>query len=179
MMIEVIDRKTMVKMMALILCKISYDNDDYIVFSVKRDKIEANIFLCKIVRNSQGLTMDVDFVNGEKEVIESVIQRLLNNVDKVKLMKEGFSLSDDVVLSGSQYYDIDKCYVSTVSLDKIKELISFYDLSVKNMILDRPVLDVKEDKKVFNEGALLNIVLIIFGIIVIIFSLVVVIYTLL
>ena len=105
-MIEVIDKDTMVKMMALILCGIRYEKNTYVVFAIRRDKIGANLFVSKVTKNSSGLTMDDCFSNGEKEVVDGIVQKFLNHVPREELENSGFVIIDDILLSGIQYYDI-------------------------------------------------------------------------
>ena len=77
-MIEVIDRDTNQKMIAMILCSICYRGDCYLIYCIRREKDDANLFVSKLVQNSQGYVMDSNFLNGEKEVLDNIVQRLLN-----------------------------------------------------------------------------------------------------
>ena len=47
-MVEVIDQDSAVKMMALVLCGVLYDNNTYVVFAIRRDKIDANLFVARL-----------------------------------------------------------------------------------------------------------------------------------
>ena len=96
-MIEVIDRDTMVKMMALILCGIRYEKNTYVVFAIRRDKIDANLFVSKVTKNSSGFTMDDCFSNGEKEVVDCIVQKFLNHVPREELENSGFVIIDDIM----------------------------------------------------------------------------------
>lgn len=167
-MIEVIDKDSDVKMMALLLCGILYGECRYVIFAIRRDKIDANLFVSKLVKNSNGYVIDTDFQNGEKEVMDSVVQRLLNHESREKIKENGFLILDDISLEGTQYYDVEKCYVSSVPLICIKELMKYYSF-IRESLFEQPILDVQEDKRIFNEGFFSNIILILFGIIVIIF----------
>ena len=172
-MIEVMDHETSVKLMALILCGIRYDGNLYVVFSIRRHKNDVNLFVSKVIQNSQGLVMDFRFANGEKEVMEKVVMDLINHVSREKLLEQGFVIVDDIQLSGSQVYDIHQCYVSSITLDYLKDMMKYYSF-IREDIFEKPVLDVVEEKKVLNDGSFLNILLILFGIFVIIFCVVVV-----
>lgn len=175
-MIEVIDRDTMVKMMALILCGIRYEKNTYVVFAIRRDKIDANLFVSKVTKNSSGFTMDDCFSNGEKEVVDGIVQKFLNHVPREELENSGFVIIDDILLSGIQYYDINKCYVSTVPLIKVKEMMKYYSF-IRETIFEQPILDVQEDRRIFNEGYIGNLFLILLGIGVIVFCVFVVMMT--
>lgn len=175
-MVEVIDQDSAVKMMALVLCGVLYDNNTYVVFAIRRDKIDANLFVARLEKNSKGYVIDTKFKNGEKEVMDSVVKRLLNHDTKEKFEGDGFSILDDISLEGTQYYDINSCYVSSVPLIRIKEMMKYYSF-IRESLFEQPILDVKEDKRIFNEGFFSNILLILFGILVIVFCVFVLIKT--
>lgn len=162
-MVEVIDSDTGAKMMAMIFAGVQYDGEKYVVYCVRREKEDANVFVSRLVRNSQGYAMDHEFRNGEKEVMEGILQRILNKESKDCLAKDGIQLFLDFELSGILYYDINLCYVSTVQVSFLKECMIYYEL-VDKRVLERPVVEVKEDHHFFNEGFVGNLFLIFFGI---------------
>lgn len=168
-MIEVIDKESNQKMMALILCGICYRGDCYLIYCIRRDKEEANLFVSKLIRNSQGYVMDFNFENGEKQVLDVLIQRLLNKEKMDVLENDGFTIMKDVHLDGIQYFAINTCYVSTVSRSVIKDCLIYYEL-VSEKMFDQPVVEVVEDKRKFNEGFVSNIALIVFGVVLVVFS---------
>ena len=158
------------KKMAMVMCEVTYDNDRYIVYCIYRGKMEVNIFVSKLVISSDGYTFNNRFKNGEKEVIDSVIKRIINKED---ISSDGFSISNNVKLSDINRFDLEECYVATINKRVIKDVMVYYNL-VNEKTFDKPVVDVIDDNKVFNEGFVGNIFLIIFGIVVIIFCVVVV-----
>lgn len=168
-MIEIIDQETEKKIMAMILCSICYKGDCYIIYAIQRDKGEANVFVSKLVKNSRGYVMNHWFANGEKESLEKMVQRFLNRESREVLEGDGFSILDDIVLDELNYFDIKKCYISTVSKSLIKDCLIHYGL-VNERIFEQPVVEVVEDKRKFNEGFASNIVLIVFGIFIVAFS---------
>ena len=168
-MIEIIDIDTNRKMMAMIICSICYKGDFYILYTIRRDKDDANVFVSKLVRNSQGYAMDSNFENGEKEVLDNIVQRFLNRESKEVLESDGFSILDNIVLNEKKYFDINRCYISTVSRNLIKNCLIHYGL-VNSKIFEQPVVEVLDDKRKFNEGFVSNIALILFGIFIVIFS---------
>ena len=97
--------------------------------------------------------------------MDGVVKRVIN---KEKLDKDGFVISNDIELSDINYFDIDKCYVSTISKKHIKGIMVFYKLITKKT-LERPIVEIVDDEKFFNDGFLGNIFLILFGVGVIIF----------
>lgn len=169
-MVEIIDIDTGTKMIAMIFGSVKYDKEKYVIYCVRREKDDANVFVSKLVQNSQGYAIDHEFRNGEKEVIEGIIQRILSKVSKDSLEKDDIQLFSDFDLIGVNYFDIKKCYVSTVSIDFIKECMIHYGL-VSERVLDRPVIEVKDEKKKFNEGFVSSLLLILLGISLIGFSL--------
>lgn len=158
------------KKMAMVMCEVTYDNDRYVVYCIDRGKMEVNIFVSKLVISSDGYTFNNRFKNGEKEVIDNVIKRIINKED---ISKDGFSISNNVNLSDINRFDLEECYVATINKRVIKEVMIHYNL-VNDKVFEKPVVDVVDDKKVFNEGFVGNIFLIVFGIVVIMFCIVVV-----
>ena len=168
---EIIDEKNQIKMMALLICGISYGEEKYLVFSVKRTKDEANIFVSKLVNVSDGMAIDSHFKNGEKDVLDDIVKRILNQENEEVLNKDGFTLIKDVSLTDINSFDVDACYVSTVEEMVVKRCLSFYNI-VTNGTLDSPVIEVKDDKRKLNQGAFLNIFFIIFGVIVVVLGII-------
>ena len=172
-MVEVMDRVTLKKLMAMILCGIRSQESSYLIYCVRRNKEDVNIFVSKLIKGSLGYVIDSNFLNGEKEVLDNIVKRLLNKEIMESLEKNGFSIIDKVELDSSLSFDIDKCYVSTVNRGLIKECLIFYDL-VNESMFNQPIVKVVDDKRIFNEGFASSIVLIIFGGIVLLFSIFVV-----
>lgn len=168
-MVEVMDRKTKHKMMMMVMCGITYQSDSYLVYSIRRDKTSANVFVSKLIKGSLGYLIVDDFSNGEKEVLDNVVKRMLNKEIKEELESDGFKIIKDIEMDNNISFDIDNCYVSTVSRDLIKECLIYYNL-VNESMFNRPVVEVVEEKSKFNEGFASSMVLIVFGIIIILFS---------
>lgn len=168
-MIEIIDQETNKKVMAIVLCSICYKGDCYIVYAIQRDNSDANIFVSKLVKNSQGYVMANDFDNGEKESLDKIVQRFLNMESKDVLKSDGFYILNDIILDEINYFDINKCYVSTAKKSLIKNCLIHYDL-VSEKLFEQPIVEVVDDKRIFNEGFVSNIVLIVFGVLILVFS---------
>jgi len=169
-MIEIIDSNSQKKMLAMVIADIEYMDDRYIIYAIDRGNGEANIFVSKLVVMSEGYTFSSDFANGEKVLLDKIIKKVINKED---IEKDGFVISNKVSLSEVNYFDIDKCYVATVTKKIIKDIMIFYKL-VTDKTLEGPVVEIVEDKRVFNEGFVVNIFLVVLGFIVIILSIVVV-----
>lgn len=171
-MVEMIDQDTLSKLMAMIMCGVQYDKKRYIIYAVQREKEDVNVFVSKLVQNSQGMVMDYQFENGEKETLEKIIQRIFNKEPADILAKDGISLFRNFKLSDINYFDIEQCYVTTVLTSFIKDCMIHYQLLDKQA-LAVPKVEVMESKKKFNEGFISNLVLIILGITLIIFCIVI------
>ena len=172
-MVEIIDKSTGQKMMMMTLCGICYRNDCYLIYCIRRDKEEANIFVSKLLKGSMGYLLCNNFENGEKEVIDQLVKRILNKDRRELLERDGFTILDRVDLDSSLEFDIEACYVATTSRSLIKECLLYYNL-ISEEKLQQPTVEVTVDNRKFNEGFVSSIVLIIFGITILIFSIVVI-----
>ena len=172
-MVELMDGNTNHKMMAMVVVGLQYQDSSYLIYSIRRDKETANIFVSKMLKGSMGYVIENDFDNGEKEVLDGIIKRILNKDSKEELENDGFILIKDIDLDSNLVFDINKCYVSTVNRSLIKDCLIFYGL-VSEKIFEQPIVEVKDDKRLFNEGGASSIVLIIFGVVVLIFSCIVI-----
>lgn len=169
MMVEVIDRKTAHKMMMMVLCGICYQDTCYLVYCIRRDKENANVFVSRLIKGSMGYIINDDFDNGEKEVLDNVVKRLLNK-EKMKLLEyNGYTILKDINMDSNISFDMDKCYVCTVTRGLIKDCLIYYDL-VNESLFNQPVVEVIEDKRKFNESFASSIVLIVFGVFILIFA---------
>ena len=169
-MIEIIDSGSQNKMLAMVIANIKYMDDSYVIYGVDRGNGEANVFVSKLVVMSEGYTFSHAFDNGEKEFLEKLVKRIINKDD---IEKDAFKISNDMVLSEVNYFDIDRCYVATIDKKIIKDIMIFYKL-VTEKTLEKPVVEIVEDKRVFNEGFVGNLFLIILGLVVVVFSIVVI-----
>ncbi len=165
---ELIDAKNDMKMMVMVMGGIQYGDDSYVVYSIRRDEKDANIFVSRLIQTSGGYKIDNDFKNGEKEVLDKVIQRIISKEAIISLENDGFKFIKNIELVGVNYFDIDLCYVATVPRKLVKDCLIFYDL-VNESVFQSPVVDVKEDKRLFNEGFVGNLFLVIFGIFILVF----------
>ena len=169
-MIEIIDSSSQNKMLAMVIANVKYMDDNYVIYGVDRGNGVANIFVSKLVVMSEGYTFNHEFENGDKELLDRLVKRIIN---KDNIENDGFVISNDIVLGELNYFDVNKCYVATVSKKMIKDVMIFYKL-VTEKTLEKPVAKVIEDKRIFNEGFAGNIFLILLGVVVIVFSIIVV-----
>lgn len=164
-MIELIDDSNR-KIMVMPFCTVSYSEYKYFIYCTRRVNDEINIFFSKIIKTSEGDALSNEFVNGEKEIIEKVIKKMLSNEDISKLEKDDFKINNDITLEGIQRFDFNICYITTIPLKKVKECMIFYNL-VKKDYFSTPTIEVL-DESYFNKGFISNIGLIILGIVVLI-----------
>lgn len=174
MMVELIDVSSNKKVMALLLFKIKYENDVYVVYSIKRNSEEVNLFVSLLVKNSQGYCMDHSFSNGQKNIIDSIVHKLVNKVSLEAINEMGYEISKEIKLGDINYFDIEECYITTIPKNLFMDFLEFYDISRKEDLV-RPIITVKKSKSQFNEGFVQNVALIILGIALVIFCLVIII----
>ena len=163
-MYELIDENNNMKLMALIICTFNYGDTPYCLYSIERDKEEDNLFISRIVKNSQGYTLDNNFKNGEKEALEDIVADFLSKVSPEQLKEQGFILND-ITITGINKFNYKKCYITTYKKDLLKECMLHYNLEVPNNNI--PLVKVKKSKTI-NKGNYEGIILIIIGIITII-----------
>lgn len=162
-MIEIIDEGSNRKFMALIICGIEYGNNMYVMYSVKREKDEDNIFISKLVRNSEGYTMDNDFHGGEKEAMDDVVTSILNKDNIELLASNRIKLFHDIKIVGVNRFSVRCCYVTTYNRNLIKEVMINYgliDIDENKTVIE----EVLPEKKVFSRGSISSLFLIAFGI---------------
>ena len=169
-MFELTVKNTNIKMPGKIIASINYGNNPYCIYSAKRSKEEDNIFVSKIVKNSQGYTLDDNFTGGEKEALDNVINSILNKESLDSLKELGVEFID-LKPSGINVFDEKKCYVTTYNSSLLEECLLNYNL-VK--IENKPIVKMKKSKPV-NKGNIGSIALIIFGLLTIIICLIMII----
>ena len=166
---EFIDENNQIKMMGLVICGIRYLDNEYLFYSIKRDNDEANLFVSKLVHTSSGYVIHHDFSNGEKDVLSKVVQRLISKENINAINNDGFQILSNIEIEDSNSYNVDKCYVASVSVSLVKDCLKYYNL-VNDSLLHSPEVNVKDDSKNFNEGFVGNVFLIFFGVFVLVLS---------
>ena len=127
-MIEIIDRATMQKMMAMIVCGLCYQGDCYLIYCIRRNNEEANVFVSKLIKGSMGYVIDTDFSNGEKEVLDGTINRILNKESREKvidivsaLLAQANAVSQSNIDSNNDVIDADFVENTSKSIDETDE----------------------------------------------------------
>lgn len=63
---------------AKIICKFTVDGNDYVLYSIKRDEKNVNLFASKLVNNSDGTSNFVDIDDDtERSKINEVVKELI------------------------------------------------------------------------------------------------------
>lgn len=166
-MIELVDKISGRKMIAVLICGIHYDEVDYVLYGIERGEGEVNLFLSKLIKNSSGYVMDDEFENGEKEAFDDIVSDIINQKPIESIKDKGFTFFKDFSLELGNSFDSEKCYVTTNTKKLIKDVMIFYKFISKDMF-NGPVVSVAEDKKYFSEGSVSSGVLILLGIIVLV-----------
>ena len=164
-MIELIDIDGNIKFMSLIICGINYGNQDYVIYSIKRDEEEDNIFVSKLVKSSSGSAMDNNFSGGEKEALEDVVKSIISkdNIDVLK--SKGIALNKDIDLVKINKFSVMNCYVTTVRRSLVREIMSNYglfDSSKKKTVVK------ERDVSYFSKNNFPVLLLIILGVVVVV-----------
>lgn len=168
-MIEIIDVDGNIKFMSLIICGIKYGEDYYVIYSIKRDSDYDNIFVSKLVRNSEGYVMDNDFSGGEKEALDEAISLILNKENVNVLRDKGISIIKNIKLGKVNKFSVTGCYVTTYKRSLIKECMINYGL----LDVNREVPKVREKEvSYFSKGNISIFALIGFGIVILVFCIV-------
>ncbi len=171
---EFLESNEGIKMMSMVICGIQYQDEKYLIYSILRNHSEVNLFVSRLVLTSTGYSCSSSFSNGEKEVLDSVVEKIISKVPLSFLEEDGYSLLNDIELTDSLSFDKDISYVSTISKSQLKDIFSFYHLNHED-VLESPTIKIKDDKGLFNKGSFLSILLVLFGLFVLVMSIYIVI----
>jgi hypothetical protein len=159
---EIFDVDSELKMIGRVICGIEFGDELYVMYAIKRNEGEDNIFVSRLVVNSEGYTMDNNFSNGEKAVIDSVILRIINKDSIEWLNEDKIKLINDINLGKINKFSMDRCYVGSYGRNVINDIMSNYGLLDERVV---PVVKVMEGKTKIDFE---NLALVIFGVLVLI-----------
>ena len=169
-MLELIDIDGNIKFMSYVLCYINYGEELYVIYSIKRDLEDDNIFVSKLVNSSTGYAMDNNFSAAEKGALDNVVASILNKDSIDKLSTQGIKFVDDIKLSEINKFSVTKCYVTTFKRRLVKDCMINY-----NLVRDNKVSVVKEKSvSYFSKNNFPIVLLIVFGIMVILVAIIVI-----
>lgn len=166
-MLEIVDKDNNVKMVAFIICGIKYGDSMYVIYSLKRDSNDDNIFVSRVEKNSDGYVMDDDFVGGEKEAIDGVVANIINKISSEELDNRGIRIIRDIKLAGINKFSISDCYVTTYRRSLIKEVMVNYGLLDLNN--DKKVIVSEKNISSFSSGSVLSVFLVGLGVFILVF----------
>ena len=172
-MIELIDVDGNIKFMGNIITGIKYGNELYVMYSINRDIDNDNLFVSKLVNNSNGYVMDNSFSGGEKGAMDDVIISILSKESMDKLKNKGIEFVNDISLDDINRFSVTNCYVTTYKKNLISDCINYYGFSVNNNKTNTIVKE--KDVSYFSENNRPSVYLILLGILVIIVSIIVII----
>ena len=121
---------------ANIICSVDIDGSDYVVYSIERDEGNDNVFISKLIKNTDGTSnmMNIDD-KDEKERLNNVIKELITysiNSDDDKT-NGSVTLSDgkvvkisSVLFNKEQHISVNKTYITTVKKSVTKASENFY-----------------------------------------------------
>ena len=163
-MLELIDTDGNIKFMCSILCYINYGEQLYVIYSIKRDSEDDNIFVSKLVNSSDGYSMDSNFSADEKCALDDVVAAILNKDSVDKLSEKGIKFVNDINLSKINKFSVTRCYVTTFKRRLVKECMINY-----NLINSKKKVSVVREKEVsyFSKNNFPIVLLIVFGIVII------------
>ena len=170
-MLELIDVDGDIKFLSSIFCYINYGNSLYVIYSIKRDSDNDNLFVSKLVNSSDGYTMDNNFSGGEKEALDDVIASILNKDSISSLEEKGITFVKDISLSDINKFSVTKCYVTTFRKSLLNECMTNY-----NLVREKKKISVVKEKNVsyFSKNNFPIVLLILFGIAIVVVSIIVI-----
>lgn len=149
-MIEVIDNNGN-KRMAKVMCAFEGNGSLYVLFLIRRDKENINVFCSRVVSNSEGVkVIDSDFSEEEKRWVEEVSKKLFNRESVDNLKSDGVLIVRNIYPStGVNKFDIEKSYIATISRDDIERIDMYYQFAIDKK---REAIKVrKESRKISKE----------------------------
>ena len=169
-MIELIDAEENVKFMATVISGIKYGNELYLLYAIERDNESDNLFISKLIKNSEGYVIDNNFSVDERDALDDVVLSILNKDPVDKLREKGISFVRDVYLYDINRFSVTKCYVTTYKKSLINDCISNYNLFVNKK--KTAVVVREKDVSYFSKSNRPTIYLILFGLLVLIVGIV-------
>lgn len=162
-MIEIIDENNN-KMKANIMCRIVFEGIEYCIYLIERDNVSINMFISKIVSNSEGIrSIDSGISSDVKDKLDVICNKIINKVSIDNLNSEGVKIIYDYKLdNGVNKFITNNSYVCTLKKEDINDIYKFYQF--KNNIHSN-VVKIKESTNKLDKEDKKNIWAIIFGLI--------------
>lgn len=145
---------------ANIMCSIDLDGSDYVVYSIKRDEDNDNLFVSKLIKNNDGTSNMINIDDSvEKDKLASVVKEIItyainNDADKTTgtvALSNGKEVKISTVLfNKEQNINVGKTYITTVKRAVTKVGENFYKVeNVKAEPVVESVFDSSTTENVF------------------------------
>lgn len=125
---------------ASIMCGIDVDGTDYVIYSIKRDEENDNLFVSKLIKNNDGTSNMVNIEDSmEKSKLADIVKKLItysinNDADKttgVVTLADGKEIKiSGVLFNKDQNINVGKTYITTVKRAVTKVGANFYSVEV-------------------------------------------------
>ena len=125
---------------ASIMCGIDVDGTDYVIYSIKRDEENDNLFVSKLIKNNDGTSNMVNIEDSmEKSKLADIVKKLItysinNDADKttgVVTLADGKEIKiSGVLFNKEQNINVGKTYITTVKRAVTKVGANFYSVEV-------------------------------------------------
>lgn len=123
---------------ASIMCGIDVDGTDYVIYSIKRDEENDNLFASKLIKNNDGTSNMVNIEDSmEKSKLADIVKKLItysinNDADKttgVVTLADGKEIKiSGVLFNKEQNINVGKTYITTVKRAVTKVGANFYSV---------------------------------------------------
>lgn len=123
---------------ASIMCGIDVDGTDYVIYSIKRDEENDNLFVSKLIKNNDGTSNMVNIEDSmEKSKLADIVKKLItysinNDADKttgVVTLADGKEIKiSGVLFNKEQNINVGKTYITTVKRAVTKVGANFYSV---------------------------------------------------
>ena len=159
--IKVIDEHS-IDRSANIICSIDVDGTDYVVYSIKRDEENDNLFISKLIRNNDGTSNMINIDDTtEKSMLADIVKELVtyainNDADKTTgevTLSNGRKVKiSSVLFNKEQNINVSKTYITTVkrAVTKVSENFYYMEYSKPEPVVES-VFDTSSAEAVFPE----------------------------
>ena len=108
---------------ATAVIKFNYENNDYLIYSIDENEVNKQIFVSKLILNSEGKSFIDNILPEEKNKLSNVVYNNLLKDIKEKLM---VNLSLEIPELGSQEY-FANCSIAITNKEFVEDAIKFYN----------------------------------------------------
>lgn len=145
--------------LASIMCSIDVDGTDYVIYSIKRDDENDNLFISKLIRNNDGTSNMINIDDTtEKSMLADIVKELVtyainNDADKTTgevVLSNGRKVTvSSVLFNKEQNINVGKTYITTVKRAVTKVSETFYYIEYSE---PEPVVESVFDNSVMTDN---------------------------